>query len=214
MNEKKYHIMSVEKYEEIADEKLKKAGIGCLVSGSLITLLHYGDIRFGINNLYDFVQSIASSIFVGATLLSFVATFKSFLNISKMQIDYERLINDFKLEKLNRKEKRQFAVMKIYKYNEKIQERKRLALKTGALAVGLIAINNVIGYPLADSLDYNSMEIAFVQLGTTLINTLGVGAIGAAFTSLAEMVNFSKEQLYLKNVFYNRGRENENRITR
>lgn len=212
MHEKRYRITDIEKYNKINDVNFKKAGIGCLVSGILVTMMHYGNFNIEIRSLYTFFQTIATIIFSSATLASIVATFKKFLDISKVNIEFDRLQNDIKLAKLNNNNKKNYVINKIKKYNEEYDYWKKWALTTGAVAIGLLVANNLIGYPLADSLDYGTLEIGLAQLVTSVVNVIDVGAIGATTIALAQMAGFSKEQMYLEDKI--KEDEYEDRITR
>ena len=86
-----YKIKSIDKYNQERYDATKNAAIAALVTGTITTLLSFGNFGFSLDGIEEILRSIITAATSVGLAGSFLAMVKQFAKISKTEINIENI---------------------------------------------------------------------------------------------------------------------------
>lgn len=188
-----YKIKSIDKYNQERYDATKNAAIAALVTGTITTLLSFGNFGFSLDGLDGVLQSIITAVSSVGLAGSFVAMVKQFAKISKTEININNVEMNKDLNNISTDEERNYLVKKVKKYRRDASQKTTTIIESLAVALGIFFINKFGMYPLADSLDYGTIEQLVAQFGSGVLNVADFFALGMGAKALADKANLTQE---------------------
>lgn len=188
-----YKIKSIDKYNQERYDATKNAAIAALVTGTITTLLSFGNFGFSLDGLDGVLQSIITAVSSVGLAGSFVAMVKQFAKISKTEININNVEMNKDLNNISTDEERNYLVKKVKKYRRDANQKTTTIVESLVVALGIFLINKFGMYPLADSLDYGTIEQLVAQFGSGALNVADFFVIGMGAKALADKANLTQE---------------------
>ena len=189
-----YKIKSIDKYNQERYDATKNAAIAALVTGTITTLLSFGNFGFSLDSLDSVLQSIITAVSSVGLAGSFAAMVKQFAKISKTEININNVEMNKDLNNISTdEEERNYLVKKVKKYRRDVSQKTTTIIESLAVALGIFLINKFGMYPLADSLDYGTIEQLAAQFGSGVLNVADFFVLGMGAKALADKANLTQE---------------------
>lgn len=189
-----YKIKSIDKYNQERYDATKNAAIAALVTGTITTLLSFGNFGFSLDSLDSVLQSIITAVSSVGLAGSFLAMVKQFAKISKTEININNVEMNKDLNNISTdEEERNYLVKKVKKYRRDVSQKTTTIIESLAVALGIFLINKFGMYPLADSLDYGTIEQLAAQFGSGVLNVADFFVLGMGAKAIADKANLTNE---------------------
>lgn len=189
-----YKIKSIDKYNQERYDATKNAAIAALVTGTITTLLSFGNFGFSLDSLDSVLQSIITAVLSVGLAGSFAAMVKQFAKISKTEININNVEMNKDLNNISTdEEERNYLVKKVKKYRRDVSQKTTTIIESLAVALGIFLINKFGMYPLADSLDYGTIEQLAAQFGLGVLNVADFFVLGMGAKAIADKANLTNE---------------------
>ena len=189
-----YKIKSIDKYNQERYDATKNAAIAALVTGTITTLLSFGNFGFSLDGLDGVLQSIITAASSVGLAGSFAAMVKQFAKISKTEININNVEMNKDLNNISTdEEERNYLVKKVKKYRRDANQKTTTIIESLAVALGIFLINKFGMYPLADSLDYGTIEQLAAQFGSGVLNVADFFVLGMGAKAIADKANLTNE---------------------
>ena len=189
-----YKIKSIDKYNQERYDATKNAAIAALVTGTITTLLSFGNFGFSLDSLDSVLQSIITAVSSVGLAGSFAAMVKQFAKISKTEININNVEMNKDLNNISTdEEERNYLVKKVKKYRRDVSQKTTTIIESVAVALGIFLINKFGMYPLADSLDYGTIEQLAAQFGSGVLNVADFFVLGMGAKAIADKANLTNE---------------------
>lgn len=189
-----YKIKSIDKYNQERYDATKNAAIAALVTGTITTLLSFGNFGFSLDSLDSVLQSIITAVSSVGLAGSFAAMVKQFAKISKTEININNVEMNKDLNNISTdEEERNYLVKKVKKYRRDVSQKTTTIIESLAVALGIFLINKFGMYPLADSLDYGTIEQLAAQFGSGVLNVADFFVLGMGAKTIADKANLTQE---------------------
>lgn len=188
-----YKIKSIDKYNQERYDATKNAAIAALVTGTITTLLSFGNFGFSLDSLDGVLQSIITAASSVGLSGSFAAMVKQFAKISKTEININNVEMNKDLNNISTDEERNYLVKKVKKYRRDASQKTTTIIESLAVALGIFLINKFGMYPLADSLDYGTIEQLAAQFGSGVLNVADFFVLGMGAKAIADKANLTNE---------------------
>ena len=189
-----YKIKSIDKYNQERYDATKNAAIAALVTGTITTLLSFGNFGFSLVSLDSVLQSIITAVSSVGLAGSFAAMVKQFAKISKTEININNVEMNKDLNNISTdEEERNYLVKKVKKYRRDANQKTTTIIESLAVALGIFLINKFGMYPLADSLDYGTIEQLAAQFGSGVLNVADFFVLGMGAKAIADKANLTNE---------------------
>ena len=189
-----YKIKSIDKYNQERYDATKNAAIAALVTGTITTLLSFGNFGFSLDSLDSVLQSIITAVSSVGLAGSFAAMVKQFAKISKTEININNVEMNKDLNNISTdEEERNYLVKKVKKYRRDVSQKTTTIIESLAVALGIFLINKFGMYPLADSLDYGTIEQLAAQFGSGVLNVADFFVLGMGAKAIADKANLTNE---------------------
>ena len=189
-----YKIKSIDKYNQERYDATKNAAIAALVTGTITTLLSFGNFGFSLDSLDSVLQSIITAVSSVGLAGSFAAMVKQFAKISKTEININNVEMNKDLNNISTdEEERNYLVKKVKKYRRDVSQKTTTIIESLAVALGIFLINKFGMYPLADSLDYGTIEQLAAQFGSGVLNVADFFVLGMGAKAIADKANLTQE---------------------
>ena len=189
-----YKIKSIDKYNQERYDATKNAAIAALVTGTITTLLSFGNFGFSLDSLDSVLQSIITAVSSVGLAGSFAAMVKQFAKISKTEININNVEMNKDLNNISTdEEERNYLVKKVKKYRRDVSQKTTTIIESLAVALGIFLINKFVMYPLADSLDYGTIEQLAAQFGSGVLNVADFFVLGMGAKAIADKANLTNE---------------------
>lgn len=189
-----YKIKSIDKYNQERYDATKNAAIAALVTGTITTLLSFGNFGFSLDSLDSVLQSIITAVSSVGLAGSFAAMVKQFAKISKTEININNVEMNKDLNNISTdEEERNYLVKKVKKYRRDANQKTTTIIESLAVALGIFLINKFGMYPLADSLDYGTIEQLAAQFGSGVLNVADFFVLGMGAKAIADKANLTNE---------------------
>lgn len=189
-----YKIKSIDKYNQERYDATKNAAIAALVTGTITTLLSFGNFGFSLDSLDSVLQSIITAVSSVGLAGSFAAMVKQFAKISKTEININNVEMNKDLNNISTdEEERNYLVKKVKKYRRDASQKTTTIIESLAVALGIFLINKFGMYPLADSLDYGTIEQLAAQFGSGVLNVADFFVLGMGAKAIADKANLTNE---------------------
>ncbi len=189
-----YKIKSIDKYNQERYDATKNAAIAALVTGTITTLLSFGNFGFSLDSLDSVLQSIITAVSSVGLAGSFAAMVKQFAKISKTEININNVEMNKDLNNISTdEEERNYLVKKVKKYRRDVSQKTTTIIESLAVALGIFLINKFGMYPLADSLDYGTIEQLAAQFASGALNVADFFVLGMGAKAIADKANLTNE---------------------
>lgn len=189
-----YKIKSIDKYNQERYDATKNAAIAALVTGTITTLLSFGNFGFSLDSLDSVLQSIITAVSSVGLAGSFAAMVKQFAKISKTEININNVEMNKDLNNISTdEEERNYLVKKVKKYRRDVSQKTTTIIESLAVALGIFLINKFGMYPLADSLDYGTIEQLAAQFASGALNVADFFVLGMGAKTIADKANLTNE---------------------
>lgn len=189
-----YKIKSIDKYNQERYDATKNAAIAALVTGTITTLLSFGNFGFSLDSLDSVLQSIITAVSSVGLAGSFAAMVKQFAKISKTEININNVEMNKDLNNISTdEEERNYLVKKVKKYRRDVSQKTTTIIESLAVALGIFLLNKFGMYPLADSLDYGTIEQLAAQFGSGVLNVADFFVLGMGAKAIADKANLTNE---------------------
>ena len=194
MNDRSYKIKSIDKYNQERYDATKNAAIAALTTGAIATFMSFGNFGFSLDGIVEILRSIISAATSVGLAGSFLAMVKQFAKISKTEINIENIKMNNSLNNMETdKEERNYLIKKVKKYRRDDDKKTINVIESIAVALGIFVINKFGMYPIANSLDYGSIEELLAQLASGALNVADFFVLGMGAKALADKANLTQE---------------------
>lgn len=194
MNDRSYKIKSIDKYNQERYDATKNAAIAALTTGAIATFMSFGNFGFSLDGIVEILRSIISAATSVGLAGSFLAMVKQFAKISKTEINIENIKMNNSLNNMETdKEERNYLIKKVKRYRRDDDKKTINVIESIAVALGIFVINKFGMYPIADSLDYGSIEELLAQLASGALNVADFFVLGMGAKALADKANLTQE---------------------
>ena len=194
MNDRSYKIKSIDKYNQERYDATKNAAIAALTTGAIATFMSFGNFGFSLDGIVEILRSIISAATSVGLAGSFLAMVKQFAKISKTEINIENIKMNNSLNNMETdKEERNYLIKKVKRYRRDDDKKTINVIESIAVALGIFVINKFGMYPIANSLDYGSIEELLAQLASGALNVADFFVLGIGAKALADKANLTQE---------------------
>ena len=194
MNDRSYKIKSIDKYNQERYDATKNAAIAALTTGAIATFMSFGNFGFSLDGIEEILRSIISAATSVGLAGSFLAMVKQFAKISKTEINIENIKMNNSLNNMETdKEERNYLIKKVKKYRRDDDKKTINVIESIAVALGIFVINKFGMYPIADSLDYGTIEQLVAQFASGALNVADFFVLGMGAKALADKANLTQE---------------------
>ncbi len=194
MNDRSYKIKSIDKYNQERYDATKNAAIAALTTGAIATFMSFGNFGFSLDGIVEILRSIISAATSVGLAGSFLAMVKQFAKISKTEINIENIKMNNSLNNMETdKEERNYLIKKVKRYRRDDDKKTINVIESIAVALGIFVINKFGMYPIANSLDYGSIEELLAQLASGALNVADFFVLGMGAKALADKANLTQE---------------------
>ena len=194
MDNKEHVVTSIKKYDRSMKKDEKAAEKLLLLTAGIATVLNVGNFGISFDSLVGVVNTVFSVGGLGLFFKAFYEMVKKLLDLSKIKLEREKLVNDTRLSINDSDYKEGYIIHKINKYDKQIGKSRNLAMITSSLALVLQVLISELMIPEIKSLDYGSLEQSALILATAGTNVVKFGSVGAMLLSFGDMLNLSKEE--------------------
>lgn len=194
MDNKEHVVTSIKKYDRSMKKDEKAAEKLLLLTAGIATVLNVGNFGISFDSLVGVVNTVFSVGGLGLFFKAFYEMVKKLLDLSKIKLEREKLVNDTRLSINDPDYKEGYIIHKINKYDKQIGKSRNLAMITSSLALVLQVLISELMIPEIKSLDYGSLEQSALILATAGTNVVKFGSVGAMLLSFGDMLNLSKEE--------------------
>ena len=194
MDNKEHVVTSIKKYDRSMKKDEKAAEKLLLLTAGIATVLNVGNFGISFDSLVGVVNTVFSVGGLGLFFRKFYEMVKKLLDLSKLKLEREKLVNDTRLSINDPDYKEGYIIHKINKYDKQIGKSRNLAMITSSLALVLQVLISELMIPEIKSLDYGSLEQSALILATAGTNVVKFGSVGAMLLSFGDMLNLSKEE--------------------
>ena len=194
MDNKEHVVTSIKKYDRSMKKDEKAAEKALLLTAGIATVLNVGNFGISFDSLVGVVNTVFSVGGLGLFFKAFYEMVKKLLDLSKIKLEREKLVNDTRLSINDPDYKEGYIIHKINKYDKQIGKSRNLAMITSSLALVLQVLISELMIPEIKSLDYGSLEQSALILATAGTNVVKFGSVGAMLLSFGDMLNLSKEE--------------------
>lgn len=194
MDNKEHVVTSIKKYDRSMKKDEKAAEKLLLLTAGIATVLNVGNFGISFDSLVGVVNTVFSVGGLGLFFRKFYEMVKKLLDLSKLKLEREKLVNDTRLSINDSDYKEGYIIHKINKYDKQIGKSRNLAMITSSLALVLQVLISELMIPEIKSLDYGSLEQSALILATAGTNVVKFGSVGAMLLSFGDMLNLSKEE--------------------
>lgn len=194
MDNKEHVVTSIKKYDRSMKKDEKAAEKLLLLTAGIATVLNTGNFGISFDSLVGVVNTVFSVGGLGLFFKAFYEMVKKLLDLSKIKLEREKLVNDTRLSINDPDYKEGYIIHKINKYDKQIGKSRNLAMITSSLALVLQVLISELMIPEIKSLDYGSLEQSALILATAGTNVIKFGSVGAMLLSFGDMLNLSKEE--------------------
>lgn len=194
MDNKKHVVTSIKKYDRSMKKDEKAAEKALLLTAGIATVLNAGNFGISFDSLVGVFNTVFSVGGLGLFFRKFYEMVKKLLDLSKIKLEREKLVNDTRLSINDPDYKEGYIIHKINKYDKQIGKSRNLAMITSSLALVLQVLISELMIPEIKSLDYGSLEQSALILATAGTNVVKFGSVGAMLLSFGDMLNLSKEE--------------------
>ena len=157
-------------------------------------MLSFGNFGFSLDSLDSVLQSIITAVSSVGLAGSFAAMVKQFAKISKTEININNVEMNKDLNNISTdEEERNYLVKKVKKYRRDVSQKTTTIIESLAVALGIFLINKFGMYPLADSLDYGTIEQLAAQFGSGVLNVADFFVLGMGAKAIADKANLTNE---------------------
>lgn len=194
MNDRSYKIKSIDKYNQERYDATKNAAIAALTTGAIATFMSFGNFGFSLDGIVEILRSIISAATSVGLAGSFLAMVKQFAKISKTEINIENIKMNNSLNNMETdKEERNYLIKKVKRYRRDDDKKTINVIESIAVALGIFVINKFGMYPIADSLDYGSIEELLAQFASGALNVVDFFVLGMGAKAIADKANLTQE---------------------
>lgn len=194
MDNKEHVVTSIKKYDRSMKKDEKAAEKLLLLTAGIATVLNVGNFGISFDSLVGVVSTVFTVGGLGLFFRKFYEMVKKLLDLSKLKLEREKLVNDTRLSINDSDYKEGYIIHKINKYDKQIGKSRNLAMITSSLALVLQVLISELMIPEIKSLDYGSLEQSALILATAGTNVVKFGSVGAMLLSFGDMLNLSKEE--------------------
>lgn len=194
MDNKEHVVTSIKKYDRSMKKDEKAAEKLLLLTAGIATVLNVGNFGISFDSLVGVVSTVFTVGGLGLFFRKFYEMVKKLLDLSKLKLEREKLVNDTRLSINDPDYKEGYIIHKINKYDKQIGKSRNLAMITSSLALVLQVLISELMIPEIKSLDYGSLEQSALILATAGTNVVKFGSVGAMLLSFGDMLNLSKEE--------------------
>lgn len=194
MDNKEHVVTSIKKYDRSMKKDEKAAEKLLLLTAGIATVLNVGNFGISFDSLVGVVSTVFTVGGLGLFFRKFYEMVKKLLDLSKIKLEREKLVNDTRLSINDSDYKEGYIIHKINKYDKQIGKSRNLAMITSSLALVLQVLISELMIPEIKSLDYGSLEQSALILATAGTNVVKFGSVGAMLLSFGDMLNLSKEE--------------------
>lgn len=194
MDNKEHVVTSIKKYDRSMKKDEKAAEKALLLTAGIATVLNAGNFGISFDSLVGVVNTVFTVGGLGLFFKAFYEMVKKLLDLSKIKLKREKLVNDTRLSINDPDYKEGYVIHKINKYDKQIGKSRNLAMITSSLALVLQVLISELMIPEIKSLDYGSLEQSALILATAGTNVVKFGSVGAMLLSFGDMLNLSKEE--------------------
>ena len=194
MDNKEHVVTSIKKYDRSMKKDEKAAEKALLLTAGIATVLNVGNFGISFDSLVGVVNTVFSVGGLGLFFKAFYEMVKKLLDLSKIKLKREKLVNDTRLSINDPDYKEGYVIHKINKYDKQIGKSRNLAMITSSLALVLQVLISELMIPEIKSLDYGSLEQSALILATAGTNVIKFSSVGAMLLSFGDMLNLSKEE--------------------
>lgn len=194
MDNKEHVVTSIKKYDRSMKKDEKAAEKLLLLTAGIATVLNTGNFGISFDSLVGVVSTVFTVGGLGLFFRKFYEMVKKLLDLSKIKLEREKLVNDTRLSINDSDYKEGYIIHKINKYDKQIGKSRNLAMITSSLALVLQVLISELMIPEIKSLDYGSLEQSALILATAGTNVVKFGSVGAMLLSFGDMLNLSKEE--------------------
>ena len=194
MDNKEHVVTSIKKYDRSMKKDEKAAEKLLLLTAGIATVLNVGNFGISFDSLVGVVNTVFTVGGLGLFFKAFYEMVKKLLDLSKIKLKREKLVNDTRLSINDPDYKEGYVIHKINKYDKQIGKSRNLAMITSSLALVLQVLISELMIPEIKSLDYGSLEQSALILATAGTNVVKFGSVGAMLLSFGDMLNLSKEE--------------------
>lgn len=194
MDNKEHVVTSIKKYDRSMKKDEKAAEKLLLLTAGIATVLNVGNFGISFDSLVGVFNTVFTVGGLGLFFRKFYEMVKKLLDLSKLKLEREKLVNDTRLSINDSDYKEGYIIHKINKYDKQIGKSRNLAMITSSLALVLQVLISELMIPEIKSLDYGSLEQSALILATAGTNVVKFGSVGAMLLSFGDMLNLSKEE--------------------
>ena len=194
MDNKEHVVTSIKKYDRSMKKDEKAAEKALLLTAGIATVLNVGNFGISFDSLVGVFNTVFTVGGLGLFFRKFYEMVKKLLDLSKIKLEREKLVNDTRLSINDPDYKEGYVIHKINKYDKQIGKSRNLAMITSSLALVLQVLISELMIPEIKSLDYGSLEQSALILATAGTNVVKFGSVGAMLLSFGDMLNLSKEE--------------------
>ena len=194
MDNKEHVVTSIKKYDRSMKKDEKAAEKALLLTAGIATVLNVGNFGISFDSLVGVFNTVFTVGGLGLFFRKFYEMVKKLLDLSKIKLEREKLVNDTRLSINDPDYKEGYIIHKINKYDKQIGKSRNLAMITSSLALVLQVLISELMIPEIKSLDYGSLEQSALILATAGTNVIKFGSVGAMLLSFGDMLNLSKEE--------------------
>lgn len=194
MDNKEHVVTSIKKYDRSMKKDEKAAEKALLLTAGIATVLNVGNFGISFDSLVGVFNTVFTVGGLGLFFRKFYEMVKKLLDLSKIKLEREKLVNDTRLSINDPDYKEGYIIHKINKYDKQIGKSRNLAMITSSLALVLQVLISELMIPEIKSLDYGSLEQSALILATAGTNVVKFGSVGAMLLSFGDMLNLSKEE--------------------
>lgn len=194
MDNKEHVVTSIKKYDRSMKKDEKAAEKALLLTAGIATVLNVGNFGISFDSLVGVFNTVFTVGGLGLFFRKFYEMVKKLLDLSKLKLEREKLVNDTRLSINDSDYKEGYIIHKINKYDKQIGKSRNLAMITSSLALVLQVLISELMIPEIKSLDYGSLEQSALILATAGTNVVKFGSVGAMLLSFGDMLNLSKEE--------------------
>lgn len=196
--EREYKITKLEKNRQRLKEDNVTASKMIMFTSALVTIMSYGNFGLSISNVREFITSLLSIGLAGVTIGSILYLVKTLSEMSDIKANIEKINIESNLSMIDSiNEEKDYLITKRVGYNKNIAERKKVAIKSGLLAVALHVVIKMLVVPFGETLDYGSVEKYLVGIVTAFGNVFKYISFSSMVMCLLDMANLQvlKEKL-------------------
>lgn len=196
--EREYKITKLEKNRQRLKEDNVTASKMIMFTSALVTIMSYGNFGLSISNVREFITSLLSIGLAGVTIGSILYLVKTLSEMSDIKANIEKINIESNLSMIDSiNEEKDYLITKRVGYNKNIAERKKVAIKSGLLAVALHVAIKMLVVPFGETLDYGSVEKYLVGIVTAFGNVFKYISFSSMVMCLLDMANLQvlKEKL-------------------